>query len=150
MPVPILEDYFPYQLCVCGSQVAREFEKLCLAKYVIGIPEWCVLTILRQSGTTLTAKQISERYRMHKTKVSRAVKLLEQRKMLAGHANPVDHRETFLSLTALGRETCDALSVPTIDFAHRLAERVDPQDRAPFARAIKKLMEQLPPVEAAT
>jgi DNA-binding MarR family transcriptional regulator len=142
-PVLILDDYLPYHLCVCASRVAQEFEQLCLQKYAIGIPEWRVLMILRESGT-LTAKQIAQRYRMHKTKVSRAVSLLEERKMLKGRVNPMDRREAFLSLTVHGREACDALARPAIDFAHRLAERIDPADRHVVARAIKKLVEQPP------
>ena len=61
----------------------------------------CVVT-LGQHGV-MTAKAIGAHTHMHKTKVSRAVALLEKRRLLARRANRDDMREAFLSLTASGR-----------------------------------------------
>ena len=67
----------------------------------IGVPEWRVLVTLGQYGV-MTGKAIGAHTHMHKTKVSRAVALLEKRKLVARRANRDDKREAFLSLTAAG------------------------------------------------
>ena len=63
---------------------------------------------------------------MHKTKVSRAVALLEKRRLLVRRANREDMREAFLSLTAAGRAMYEELAPHALDFARRLTEILDP------------------------
>jgi DNA-binding MarR family transcriptional regulator len=79
---------------------------------------------------------------MHKTKVSRAVALLERRKLVMRRANRADLREAFLALTPSGRAMYDDLAPIALDFANRLSEVVDPADRAAFERAIERLIER--------
>ncbi len=76
---------------------------------------------------------------MHKTKVSRAVAQLEQRKFLGRRANRSDLRESLLSLTPAGRAVYEELAPSALDFTIRLAEVVAPADRAAFDRAMKQL-----------
>jgi DNA-binding MarR family transcriptional regulator len=71
--------------------------------------------------------------------VSRAVSLLEKRKLIARRANSADLRESFLSLTATGRAAYEELAPVAIDFGERLAEVIDPADRAAFERALDAL-----------
>ena len=71
-------------------------------RYGIGIPEWRVLVTLGQYGV-MTGKAVGAHTHMHKTKVSRAVAQLEQRKYVMRRANRADLREAFLSLTPAGR-----------------------------------------------
>ena len=62
---------------------------------------------------------------VHKTKVSRAVALLEGRKLVTRRTNRADLREAFLSLTSAGREIYSELAPIALDFAHQLLETVD-------------------------
>ncbi|HEY4920189.1 MAG TPA: hypothetical protein VII40_08825, partial [Xanthobacteraceae bacterium] len=57
-------------------------------------------------------------------------------------ANRADLRESFLSLTPAGRAIYEELAPGALDFARRLAEVVDPQDRAAFERAVQRLTER--------
>jgi DNA-binding MarR family transcriptional regulator len=79
---------------------------------------------------------------MHKTKVSRAVALLERRKLVARRANRADLREAFLSLTPAGREVYNDLAPMALDFARQLLDTVEAADRAALDRALKKLTER--------
>jgi len=90
----------------------------------------------------MTGKQIGAHSHMHKTKVSRAVAELETRKLVARKANRADKREAFLSLTGAGRAIYEDLAPSALDFARRLAEVIEPADRAAFDRAIKALSER--------
>jgi DNA-binding MarR family transcriptional regulator len=132
-----LEDFLPHRLNVLSSLVSQALTRV-YARYGIGIPEWRVLVTLGEMGS-MTGKAVGAHTHMHKTKVSRAVAQLEQRKLVARRANKEDLREAFLSLTPAGRAVYEELAPHARDFTDRLAEVVAPTDRAAFDRAVKQL-----------
>ena len=67
-----------------------------------------ILIGVRENGV-MTGKAIGAKTHMHKTKVSRAVAQLEQRKLISRRANRADLREAFLALTPAGRDTLDGV-----------------------------------------
>jgi DNA-binding MarR family transcriptional regulator len=136
-----LEEFLPYRLNVCASLVSQALSRIYAERYKIGVPEWRVLVTLGQFGM-MTAKAIGMHSHMHKTKVSRAVALLERRKLVARRANRADMREAFLSLTPAGRAIYDELTPIALDFARQLLQTVDTADRAALDRALKKLTER--------
>jgi len=137
-PAPLkLEDFLPHRLNVLSSLVSQALTRV-YDRYGIGIPEWRVLVTLGENGT-MTGKAVGSHTHMHKTKVSRAVAQLEQRKFLARRANRADLRESFLSLTPAGRAVYEELAPGARDFTDRLAEVVAPADRIAFDRAVKQL-----------
>jgi DNA-binding MarR family transcriptional regulator len=136
-----LEEFLPYRLNVCASLVSQALSRIYAERYKIGVPEWRVLVTLGQLGM-MTAKAIGSHSRMHKTKVSRAVALLERRKMVTRRANRADLREAFLSLTPAGRDIYSELAPIALDFARQLLDTVDAADRAALDRALKKLTER--------
>src|SRR5687768_7146940 len=81
-----LEQFLPYRLNVVASVVSQALSRLYAARYGIGVPEWRVLVTLGQYGM-MTGKAVGAHSHMHKTKVSRAVALLEKRKLLTRRAN---------------------------------------------------------------
>jgi DNA-binding MarR family transcriptional regulator len=136
-----LEEFLPYRLNVCSSLVSHALSRIYADRYKIGVPEWRVLVTLGQFGA-MTAKAIGDHSHMHKTKVSRAVALLERRKLVTRRANRADLREAFLSLTAAGRDVYNELAPIALDFARELLESVDAADRAALDRALMKLTER--------
>jgi DNA-binding MarR family transcriptional regulator len=133
-----LEDFLPYRLNVVASLVSQALSRIYAERYSIGVPEWRVLVTLGQYEM-MTGKAIGAHSHMHKTKVSRAVALLEKRKLIARRTNRADLRESFLTLTAAGRAMYDDLAPVALDFAQRLSEVVDPADRAAFDRVVDRL-----------
>jgi hypothetical protein len=89
-----LEEFLPYRLNVCASLVAQALSRIYTERHKIGVPEWRVLVTLGQYGM-MTAKAIGNHSHMHKTKVSRAVALLERRKLVARRAKRADLREAI-------------------------------------------------------
>ena len=90
----------------------------------------------------MTGKAIGSRTHMHKTKVSRAVAQLEQRRYLIRRTNRSDLREAFLSLTPAGRAVYEELAPRALEFTARLSEAVTPDDRAAFDRAVEQLTQR--------
>ncbi len=133
-----LEQFLPYQLNVVASLTSQALSRVYARRYSIGVPEWRVLVTLGQYET-MTAKQIGAHTHMHKTKVSRAVALLDKRRLLARRANREDMREAFLSLTPAGRAMYEEVAPHALDFARRLTEILSPSDREVFDRVLRQL-----------
>ncbi len=91
----------PYLLNQAADVTSREFEATYKAKYGMLRTEWRVVFHLGRYGS-LTAKEICDRARVHKTKVSRAVHALESKKFLSRKTLPDDRRHETLSLTKTG------------------------------------------------
>jgi DNA-binding MarR family transcriptional regulator len=136
-----LEDFLPHKLNVLSSLVSQALSRVYGQRYGIGIPEWRVLVTLGQYGV-MTGKAVGAHTHMHKTKVSRAVAQLEQRKFVTRRVNRADLREAFLSLTPPGRAIYEEAAPIALDFTNRLSEVVAPSDRAAFDRAMRQLTER--------
>src|SRR5687767_11347768 len=115
-----LEEFLPYRLNVVASLVSQALSRVYAERYGIGVPEWRVLVTLGQYGM-MTGKAIGAHSHMHKTKVSRAVALLEKRKLVTRRANRADLRESFLTLTPAGRATYEDLAPIALQFTARLS-----------------------------
>jgi DNA-binding MarR family transcriptional regulator len=136
-----LEQFLPYRLNVVASLVSQALSRVYARRYRIGVPEWRVLVTLGQFGV-MTGKAIGSHTHMHKTKVSRAVALLEKRKLLVRRTNRADMRESFLSLTANGRAIYQELAPHALEFARRLTDILTPGDREAFDRALQRITER--------
>ena len=140
-----LDEFLPYQLNVVASLVSQALSRLYAERYGIGVPEWRVLVTLGEFET-MTGKAVGEHSHMHKTKVSRAVALLEKRKLVVRRVNRSDLRESFLSLTPEGRAIYDDLAPGAMALSRHLTEAIAPEDREAFARAMERLIERAKPL----
>src|SRR5262249_56938034 len=141
-PLLKLEDFLPHRLNVLSSLVSQALTRV-YGRRGIGIPEWRVLVTLGENGV-MTGKAVGAHTHMHKTKVSRAVAQLEQRKFVTRRANRADLREAFLSLTPAGRAVYEELAPSALEFMDRLAEGGAPA----HPPALDPAMQQLPPPPA--
>lgn len=136
-----LDTFMPYRLNVCAHLVSTALSRIYAERFEIGVPEWRILVTLGEFDM-MTAKAVGLHSHMHKTKVSRAVALLERRKLVARRANRADLRESFLSLTPAGREIYSELAPSALALADQMMEAIDPADREAFWRALGKLKER--------
>lgn len=96
-----LEAFIPYKLNRAAELVSRQFARIYKDRAGLTRPEWRTLATLGQYGT-LTATAIGAHSSMHKTKVSRAVQSLEERKWLKRSIDEQDRRVERLALTREG------------------------------------------------
>src|SRR5271163_3935942 len=136
-----LEQFLPYQLQVVSTLISQALSRVYARRYHLGIAEWRVLVALGQFGW-INGKAICTHTHMHKTKVSRAVAILERRKLIARRANRADMRESLVSLTPAGHSIYEELAPHAIEFARRLTEILTPSDRDAFHRALKQLTDR--------
>jgi len=102
-------DFVPYLLNQAAERTSRDFERYYKTKHQILRTEWRVIFHLGRYGA-LTAKDICQRARIHKTKVSRAVSALDQKRLLTRTIVPDDRRQEMLALTKAGERVFDVLS----------------------------------------
>lgn len=103
-----LEDFLPYRLNRIAAAVSRRFRRVYGDQFGLTIPAWRVLATVAQFGAA-TAKEIGRHSDMHKTKVSRAVRDLDERRWLKRETKADDRREELLTLTAAGRKSYNTL-----------------------------------------
>lgn len=96
-----LEMFLPYRLNRAAEIVSLRFAAQYKARYDMTRPEWRALAALGSYGR-MTATEIGVNSTMHKTKVSRAVKALEDRRWLKRTIDENDRRLEHLELTVLG------------------------------------------------
>jgi DNA-binding MarR family transcriptional regulator len=136
-----LEEFLPYRLSVLASLTAQALSRVYAGATGIGGPEWRILVTLGQFGV-MTGKAVGLHSQMHKTKVSRAVAQLEERKLVARRTNRSDLRESLLSLTPAGRALYQALAPGALALAAELEQAIDPADRSAFERTVARLTER--------
>lgn len=97
-----LHSFLPYLLNQAAETTSRAFAETYRSKYGMLQTEWRVVYHLGRYGD-LTAKEICIRARTHKTKVSRAVQALSQKRYVTRQTWSEDRRHEHLSLTPQGR-----------------------------------------------
>ncbi|PST18800.1 MarR family transcriptional regulator [Mesorhizobium plurifarium] len=105
-----LEAFLPYRLNRAAEFVALRFAAQYKARFELTRPEWRTLAALGSSRRSMTATEIGAHATMHKTKVSRAVYRLEQRRWLKREEDGRDRRFEHLALTPAGRRAYGELT----------------------------------------
>lgn len=128
------QDFMTYLLNRAAEATSQAFQKSYKSKYGMLRTEWRVLFHLGCYGD-LTAKDISLRADLHKTKISRAVAALEMRRFLSRRTRPEDRRHEVLTLTKLGQSAFHDLIGD--------AERYNEALMAPFSAQEQALLRRL-------
>ncbi|MDW9567694.1 MarR family transcriptional regulator [Sinorhizobium meliloti] len=115
-----LENFLPYRLNRAAEFVALRFAAQYKARYQLTRPEWRTLAALGSSRRSMTATEIGAHSTMHKTKVSRAVFNLEQRRWLKREEDGRDRRFEHLALTPAGRQAYRELTELASDYQAEL------------------------------
>ncbi|MDB5523076.1 MAG: transcriptional regulator [Rhizobium sp.] len=106
----VLAEFFPYRLNRASETVSLRFAHRYKTEFGLTRPEWRTIAALGSVGV-MTAKDIGIHSTMHKTKVSRAVHALEQRRWLKRVEDDADRRFEQIELTPLGRKKHAELTV---------------------------------------
>src|SRR3546814_18207281 len=130
-----LETFLPYRLNRAAAMSSRQCSHIYRHEFGLTVPEWRVLATLGHRGTA-SATGIGRDSAMHKTKVSRAVASLQQRRWVAREADEADRRLEHLSLTPAGRAAFARPAPPMLAFG------ADPLGR-PTPRAPRELLKGL-------
>lgn len=133
-----LQRFLPYLLNQAAEASSLAFQKIYRERYGMLRTEWRVLFHLGIYGQ-MSAKEIGERAAIHKTKISRAVAKLEEKRFLTRTRDEGDRRLEHLALTPAGRKAYDELHLTAEMYDRKLVEGLDEYEAIVLRSALEKL-----------
>jgi DNA-binding MarR family transcriptional regulator len=130
-----LSSFLPYMLNQAAEAASAGFQPAYRDRYGMLRAEWRVMFHLARSGA-MTAGEIARRARIHKTKVSRAVRALEDKRFLTRSAAGHDRRVESLMLSRAGAEAFHAIAAVASAYDAALWSRFPPEDQAALRRCL--------------
>ncbi len=134
-----IHDFLPYLLNQAAEAAGLDFQPHYRDRYGMLRTEWRVLFHLGSLGP-LTAKDICMRARIHKTKVSRAVRALELKRFLIRETDDSDRRHEILTLTRAGQVAFADLTERAWDYESRLTSEFSSSEIEQLKSTLKRLM----------
>ncbi|MEM6564178.1 MAG: MarR family winged helix-turn-helix transcriptional regulator [Pseudomonadota bacterium] len=134
-----LNKFLPYLLNQAAESASLEFQSIYKDRYGMLRTEWRVLFHLGLYGE-MTATDIGMRARMHKTKISRAVQRLTDRRFVSRTTDTNDRRAERLTLTAQGQSAYRDLSSVARDYEAALQRHLSTSEAAILRTALEKLI----------
>jgi DNA-binding MarR family transcriptional regulator len=137
-----LEDFVPFRVNRLADAISSNLSEIYRDRFGLEVPEWRVLvTVGERRGCT--AQYIVHSTRMHKTRVSRAVSSLEERRLVTRDPNFQDGREMRLCLTNPGQRMYAALVPLALDRECALLACLSATQRRAFLGALTELERSL-------
>lgn len=134
--------FLPYLLNQAAEESSLAFQRVYKRRYGMLRTEWRVVFHLAIYGE-MTARDISLRARIHKTKISRAVQKLADRRFLVRIRDESDRRSERLSLTPAGRSAYEDLSKVAQRYDASLTAQFTAEDVARLRRMLATLAEHI-------
>ena len=135
-----ITDFLPYLLNRAAEESSLGFQAHYRERHGMLRTEWRVLFHLGRYGA-LTAREICDRARIHKTKVSRAVAALEDKRFLSRTEDAADRRREPLVLTRAGVRVYAELAEEARRYDARLAERFSAAEMRTLRECLRRLTE---------
>ena len=133
-----LKDFTPYLLNLAAETSSAVFQTYYKERYGMLRTEWRVLFHLGRYGP-MTAKEICNRARIHKTKVSRAVSALEDKRFLVREPHSEDRRLETLILTTNGENAFGDLYREAARFDLEMMSAFTAQERDILRKCLIKI-----------
>ena len=134
-----LSDFLPFLLFQAAELSSRNFQHHYQSRYGMLRTECRVMFHLGSTGDQ-TAKQICNHASLHKTKVSRAVKALEEKCFLKRDAINTDRRSEQLCLTKQGKAVFADLTQVATDFEQQLEQSLGVREHENPVATLQKLI----------
>lgn len=138
----VLNQFIPYRVVSLGKQISDSLAKIYSEEFDLSVAEWRVLASLAELPAQ-TARDIGTLTSMDKVKMSRAVKLLDDKAYLLKKKNPNDNRASYLSLSAKGMRLYRDIAPRALAWEQELISVLQPAEHEVFMAVMDKLREQL-------
>lgn len=136
-----LAGFLPYQLSVASNAVSSLIAERYRKRFGLKIAEWRIMAVLGDAGT-MTQRALTAATVMDKVAVNRAVKVLEERGLIARVPNPEDGRSHLLALTGEGRAIHAAIMPLAQATERELLAGLAPGEELTLRRVLIRLRER--------
>lgn len=144
-----LQNFVPYRLSVLTNRISALIATAYGDSFGIRIPEWRTIAVLGETSG-LTNSQIAERTAMDKVTVSRAVRDLVQKRLVARRTSRKDRRVVHLKLTLQGKNVYLQIVPMALSYEAQILGILDESEREHFDRLIAKLQHGVDELSAGT
>ena len=134
-----LDHFLPYLLNQAAEATSLSFQAEYRADYGLSRTQWRVLANLGKFGA-MTARDICAISHIEKTKVSRAVAMLEAKGLLTRRISDADRRAEILGLTAKGRSVFDDLGQKALQYDAALRGTLGPELAEKLDAVLRRLI----------
>jgi DNA-binding MarR family transcriptional regulator len=138
----LLDSFLPYKLVNLANDMSLALSKIYKEQFDITVPEWRTLAQLAEQDG-LSAKQIGKLTSMDKSKVSRAVKMLEAKALLIKSPDHKDNRSTQVSLTAQGQILYRQITPHALAWEKGIINSIHSSEYKDFMSILDKLSQQV-------
>lgn len=133
-----LANFLPFRLNQIAAEISGRLSTIYAERFDLDVPQWRVLaTLVDQDG--LSAQEIVESTRTHKSTISRAVQALIQRGLVMAGADDQDGRARKLALTKAGRQLMDEIVPLAQGFERDLLRQVGGLESRQFLEGLGAL-----------
>lgn len=133
-----LQMFLPYLLNQAAEESSLAFQAAYKGRYGMLRTEWRVLFHLGIYGE-MTATEIVNRAKIHKTKVSRAVGKLVERRFLARVRSDSDRRQEMLTLTPAGLTAYRDLRRIAEEYDQKLEHQFSQEETVLLRKMLRRL-----------
>jgi DNA-binding MarR family transcriptional regulator len=137
-----LDQFVPYRMVHLAANISLALSKIYKQEFDITIPEWRVLAQLAQQQK-LYSKDIAEITSMDKSKVSRAVKVLENKQYLLRQTDKNDNRAAYLFLTVQGKALYEKIVPKALQWEKQLIDVLEVSEHRDLMKILEKLDKQV-------
>ncbi len=118
-----IRNFTPYLLNMAAEETSDKFSSVYKNRYGMTRTEWRVLFHLGRYGR-MNANEIGRRSKIHKTKISRAVRALEEKRFLSRELSDEDRRVEYLELRKDGQDAYKVLVSHAEEYERHLEEKL--------------------------
>lgn len=138
----MLNLFIPYRMVNLATGISNACSRIYRDEFDLSIPEWRILARLAEHDK-LNAKDIGRITFMDKSKVSRAVKQLEDKILILREKDVKDNRAAYLSLTEDGHVLYSRIAPIALDWEEELLSVLDMTEYRNLMRIMEKLDTQV-------
>lgn len=136
-----LSDFLPYKLSILSETVSQHIAGAYESRFGLTMNQWRCMVLIGAHGP-ITAKSICAKTLLDKMTVSRALKSLKTRKLIAAASTPEDARKNLLTLTKHGIRIHDEVLPMAQNYEEILLAALSDSQKITLDEIIKKLMHE--------
>ncbi len=134
----LLNQFFPYLMANLAKRISDSCATIYNDEFDLSIPEWRILARLAENERQ-NSLELARVTFMDKSKVSRAVKQLDDKGLLRKKKDKEDNRVTYLSLSGQGKKLYHRIAPQALAWESRLLGVLDVTEYRDLIRIIQKL-----------
>ena len=143
----LLNQFIPYLMANLAKRISDSCATIYDQDFGLSVPEWRILARLAESENQ-NSRELGKLTFMDKSKVSRAVKLLDTKGCLVKDRDDTDNRVTYLALSEKGRKLYHSIAPAALGWEGDLLDALDTSEYRDLIRIIQKLDQRLDRLDA--